>query len=39
MKEEIKIANISKDEREKLLKEYEKMYIQTEENISDKVNQ
>lgn len=39
MKEEIKIANISQDEREKLLKEYEKMYIQTEENISDKVNQ
>ena len=39
MKEEIKIANISQDEREKLLKEYEDMYIQTEENISNKVNQ
>ncbi len=39
MKEEIKIANISQDEKEKLLKEYEDMYIQTEENISNKVNQ
>ena len=39
MKEEIKIANISQDEMEKLLKEYEDMYIQTEENISNKVNQ
>ena len=39
MKAEIKIANITQDEKEKLLKEYEKMYLKTEKNISDKSTQ
>ena len=36
---EIKISNLSLDEKEKMLKKYEKMYKDTEDNITDKVKQ